>query len=199
MRKNACLLTLFLLLMVGLAAAIFACGGSSSASSSTTATTVSETTTSAAATQDTTSSTEAGTTTTAASDTTTTELAPTTDTADHAADFRAQYPSTESFDNTTWATLSAAAASHLGATVDVKGQPSKLAVDQDSLYLTWELTVTGASGQQATVLCRTNVTVDRTLLTGSSAVEVKGIVVDAQAADAGGGPIIYVESVQKAG
>ncbi len=48
------------------------------------------------------------------------------------------------------------------------------------------------------VLCRTNVAIDRTLLSGGGAVEVKGLVVGAQASDAGGGAIIYVESVQKA-
>jgi hypothetical protein len=91
-----------------------------------------ETTTSVDATASTTSSTEV---------TTTTEAALTTDTSDHAADFRAQYPSTESFTNSNWATVAGAPASHLGAAVDIIGQPSGDTVDPDSRYLTWQLSV----------------------------------------------------------
>jgi hypothetical protein len=149
-----------------------------------------ETTTSVDETGSTTSSTEA--------DTTTTEAALTTDTADHAAEFRAQYPSTESFTNSSLATLDAAPASHLGAAVDVIGQPSGDKVDPDSKYLTWQLSIPAAAGTPVKALCRTNVGVDRSLLSGNGWVEVRGIVVGAQGSDAGGGPIIYVESVQKA-
>jgi hypothetical protein len=145
-----------------------------------------ETTTSVDATASTTSSTEV---------TTTTEAALTTDTSDHAADFRAQYPSTESFTNSNWATLAGAPASHIGAAVDIIGQPSGGTVDPDSKYLTWQLSVPSSS---AKTLCRTNVGVDRSLLSGGGWVEVRGIVVGAQDSNAGGGPIIYVESIQKA-
>ena len=209
MRKFVVLSAVGLLLIAVLAATVVACGGGSSTSSSTTAslagstTTASgETTTTAAAGETTTTvagataTTVAGdTTTTVAEETTTTEAARTTDTADHSADFKAQYPSTESFDNTTWATLAANPASHLGAAVDIKGTAASVTVDPDSKYLTWKFTVTGTSG---TVVCRTNLNVDRTLLAGGGTVEVKGIVVGAQAADAGGGPIIYVQGVQTA-
>ena len=213
MRRTVCLSTMILFLMVSMAVAVLACGGSTGASSSTTLSTASEsttttagettttvtgseTTTSVSETGDTTSSSD--TTTTSEAETTTTEAAPTTDTADHAAEVRAQYPSAESFDNSNWATVNAAPGSHLGAAVDVKGQPTNVTVDPGSRYLTWQLTVSGTGGQQTTTLCRTNVTVDRSLLSGGSAVEVKGLVVGAQGSDAGGGPIIYVESVQKA-
>jgi hypothetical protein len=208
MRKFVVLSALGLLLIAVLAATVVACGGGSSTSSSTTASLAGSTTTAAGATTtaaagETTTTVAGGTattvagdtTTTVAAETTTTEAARTTDTADHSSDFKAQYPSTESFDNTTWATLAANPASHLGAAVDVKGTSAKVTVDPDSKYLTWNFTVTGASG---TVLCRTNLNVDRTLLAGGGTVEVKGIVVGAQAADAGGGPIIYVQSVQTA-
>ncbi len=205
MRKFVVLSALGLLLIAVLAAAVVACGGGSSTSSSTTTslaastTTVGETTTVVGGTDTTvageTTTTVAGETTTTVGETTTTEAARTTDTADHSADFKAQYPSTESFDNTTWATLAANPSSHLGAAVDVKGTSTSVTVDPDSKYLTWNFTVTGASGA---ALCRTNLNVDRTLLSGGGTVEVKGIVVGAQAADAGGGPIIYVQSVQTA-
>jgi hypothetical protein len=206
MRKNLILLTVMILMTVGVAGTVFACGGDSDGDASTTvsegttiaaettSTIAAETTTTAA--EDTTTVSE-DTTTTVAEETTTTEAAQTTDTADHAAEFREVFPSNESFGNSTWATLNAAPSSHLGATVDVTGMPSGVTVDPDSRYLTWQLTVTG-SDQSATVLCRTNVTLDRTLLSGESTVRVKGIVVGAQAADVGGGPIIYVESVAKA-
>ncbi len=68
-------------------------------------------------TSDTTSTTEVAT-------TSTTEAAPTADTSDHTAELRAHYQSSESFNNSNWATLSAAPASHLGAAVDVKGLPA---------------------------------------------------------------------------
>ena len=200
MRKSVCLWTVILFLVVGMAVAVSACGGSTVASSSTTlgaagessTATTGETTTTVTSEETTTSVSETG------STTTTTEAAPTTDTADHAAELRAQYPSTESFGNSNWTTLDAAPGSYLGAAVDVKGQPANVTVDPDSRYLTWQLTVSGTGGEQMTALCRTNITVDRSLLSGGSPVEVKGLVVAAQGSDAGGGPIIYVESIQKA-
>jgi hypothetical protein len=201
MRKSVCLWTLILFLAVGMAVAVSACGGSTAASSSTTLGSTSESSTAATGETTTTVTSEQTTTSVSApgdTTTTTTEAAQTTDTADHAAEVRAQYPSTESFDNSNWTTLNAAPGSHLGAAVDVKGQPAKATVDPDSKYLTWQLTVSGTGGEQMTALCRTNVTVDRSLLSGGSPVEVKGLVVAAQGSDAGGGPIIYVESVQKA-
>jgi len=221
MRKRVCLWTVIVLLVVGLAVVVAACGGNSAGNSSTTlgsagvsSTAAGETTTTAASGGTTTTAAGGGTTTTAAGggttttsaggstttteEETTTTVAQTTDTADHSAELRSFYPSTESFNNSNWATLNAAPASHLGAAVDVTGQPSNVAVDPDSRYLTWTLTVTGTGGEQMTALCRTNVTIDRSLLTAGTPVEVKGLVVGVQAADAGGGPIIYAESVQKA-
>ncbi len=91
-------------------------------------------------TSDTTSTTEVAT-------TTTTEAAPTADTSDHTA-AKSHYQSTESFDNSNWATLAADPASHLGAAIDVKGLPAEVTVDPDSKYLTWQLTVTGSAGGQ---------------------------------------------------
>jgi uncharacterized cupredoxin-like copper-binding protein len=204
MRKTILLSAALVLLVAGLGVAVVACGSSTATSSSTTlgtatsVTAAGETTTSATAAGDTTTMAAGDTTSTTAEVTTTTEAAQTTDTVDHAADIKAQYPSTESFDISTWATVNAAPASHLGAAADITGQPSKVTVDPDSKYLTWTLTITGTTGQSMTVLCRTNVTIDRTLLSGGGAVEVKGLVVGSQAADAGSGAIIYVESVQKA-
>ena len=208
MRKFVAVSALGLLLMAVLAATVVACGGASSTSSSTTAslagstTTASgETTTTAAAGETTTTvagettTTVAGETTTSVEETTTTEAARTTDTTDHTNDFKAQYPSSESFNNSTWAALASNPSTHLGAAVDVTGTAASVTVDPDSKYLVWNFTVSGATG---TALCRTNLNVDRTLLSGGGMVEVKGIVVGAQASDAGGGPIIYVSSVQKA-
>jgi hypothetical protein len=183
---------------------VSACGGGSSATTSssttigvgqtTTTTAIDQTsgatTTSVADTGSTTSSTDAA--------TTTTEAAPTTDTADHSADFRAQYPSTESFTDSNWATLNAAPASHLGAAVDITGQPSGVTVDPDSKYLTWQLSISVAGGAPMQALCRTNIGVDRSLLSGSGSVEVRGMVVGVQGAGTSGGPIIYVQSIQKA-
>jgi hypothetical protein len=214
MRKTVFLSTVILLLILGLALSVSACGGGTTESSttvstaggssttatgeSTTTVTGNQTTTSASGGETTTSSSEGETTTTSEEVTTTTEATPTSDTTDHSAELRQQYPSTESFDNSNWATLSAAPASHLGAAVDIKGLAADTKVDPDSRYLTWELTVTGAGSQPMRALCRTNVTIDRSVLSGASAVEVKGLVVGVQDASAGGGPIIYVSSVQKA-
>jgi hypothetical protein len=200
-----------------MAVALVACGGGTATSSSTTVTTSIETTTAAGATTTasgettttavgettttatgSTTATSAGETTTSGEATTTTEPARTTDTSDHSAEFRTQYPSTESFNNSAWATLNPNPSSHLGAAVDVTGVPSKVAVDPDSLYLTWQLTVSSTTGASMTALCRTNVNVDRSLLSAGGTVEVKGLVVGAQASSAGGGPIIYVETVTKA-
>jgi hypothetical protein len=199
MRKTILLSAVIALLLVGVMVAVAACGGGTTTSSSTTATSSGDTTTTAVddtattAVDDTTSTAAGDTTTTSEETTTTTEAARTTDTSDHAADFRAQYPSSESFDNSTWATVNSNPSSHLGAAADVKGTASKVTVDPDSKYLTWQLSVNGS-----TVLCRTNLNVDRTLLSGGGTVEVKGIVVGAQEADAGGGAIVYVQSVSKA-
>jgi hypothetical protein len=214
MRKSSSKLwlsTIVVILMVAIALiSTLACGNGnggtststvgSSESSATTTVGQDLTTTTTSASQtggETTTSVDQGASTTSSTEvaTTTTEAAPTTDTADHAAEFRTQYPSTESFTNSNWATLAAAPASHLGAAIDLVGQPSGATVDPDSKYLTWQLSVTAAG---AKVLCRTNVGVDRNLLSANSWVEVRGIVVGAQGSDAGGGPIIYVESIQKA-
>jgi hypothetical protein len=206
MRKSSLKLLLSAIVVVLIVAAIsitaVACGGSTA--STTTVSSAAETTTTAGAGEttttavgDTTTSVDAGASTTSSSEaeTTTTEAALTTDTADHSADFRAQYPSTESFTSTNWATLAAAPASHLGAAVDIVGQASGDTVNPDSKYLTWQLAVPATS---AKALCRTNIGVDRSLLSGGGWVEVRGIVVGAQSADAGGGPIIYVQSILKA-
>jgi hypothetical protein len=217
MRRTIFLSTVSVLLLVAMAVALVACGGGTTTSSSTPATTASETTTAAGATTTasggtatttagettttatgSTTATSAGGTTTSSEATTTTEAARTTDTSDHSAEFRAQYPSTESFNNSTWATLNSNPSSHLGAAADVTGVPSKVTVDPDSLYLTWQLTISSTTGTSMTALCRTNVNVDRTLLSAGGTVEVKGLVVGAQAATAGGGPIIYVQTVTKA-
>ncbi len=219
MRKSVYLVAAAVLSAAVLAAAVAACGGDSTAGATTTletggtttavpgtTTTGAETTTSAVD-ESSTSPSDAGDTTTSVAEdttstseetTTTTEAARTTDTADHAADFRAQYPSSESFTNSTWMIVDAAPGSHLGAAVDVTGQPTNVTVDPDSRYLTWELTIAGPGGEQMKALCRTNVDIDRSLLSGGSTVEVRGIIVGAQSSDAGGGAIIYVESLQKA-
>jgi hypothetical protein len=203
MRKIIVISAVGLLLIAVLAATLVACGGGSSTTSSTvgllpgSGTTAPAETTTTAATGETTT-TVAGETTTSSEETTTTEAARTTDTADHANDFKSHYPSSESFNDSTWASLASSPASHLGAAVDVKGTAGNVTVDPDSRYLTWELTVTDAAGAQTKALCRTNLNVDRTLLTAGGAVEVKGIVVGAQDFNAGGGPIIYVESITKA-
>ena len=214
MRKSS--LTLFLsaivvVLIVAVAVIPALACGNGSAASSTTLSSAAETTTAAGAGEtttvvgdtdttavgDTTTSVDASASTTSSSEaeTTTTEATMTTDTADHSADFRAQYPSTESFTSANWATLAAAPAGHLGAAVDIVGQASGDTVDPDSKYLTWQLAVPATS---AKALCRTNIKVDRSLLSGGGWVEVRGIVVGAQSADAGGGPIIYVQSILKA-
>jgi hypothetical protein len=214
MRKSSsklCFLAIVVILIVAVALiSTLACGsGDSGTSSSTTIGSSAETTTTTVAGDETTTTVAGnagGETTTSVDETvsttssteettTTTEAALTTDTADHTADFRAQYPSTESFTDSTWATLAGAPASHIGAAVDVMGQPSGDTVDPDSKYLTWQLSVPSAA---AKTLCRTNVGVDRSLLSGGGWVEVRGIVVGAQDSDAGGGPIIYVQSIQKA-
>ena len=207
MRKSS--LKLFLsaiVLVLVVAVAVIpalACGSGTSASSTTvssaadTTTTVGAGDTTTTAAGDTTTSVDpnASTTTTAVVETTTTEAALTADTADHSADFKAQYPSTESFTSANWATLAGAPASHLGAAVDIIGQASGDTVNPDSKYLTWQLAVPTVS---ANALCRTNIGVDRSLLSGGGWVEVRGIVVGAQDSAAGGGPIIYVQSIQKA-
>jgi hypothetical protein len=213
MRKSSsrlCLSAIVVILIVAVALiSTLACGsGGSGTSSSTTVGSSAETTTTTAAGDETTTTTagdasggtttsvdETASATSSTEETTTTEAALTSDTADHAADLRAQYPSTESFTNSNWATLAGAPASHLGAAVDIIGQPSGDTVDPDSKYLTWQLSVESSA---AKTLCRTNVGVDRSLLSGGGWVEVHGIVVGAQDSDAGGGPIIYVESIQKA-
>ena len=210
MRKSSLKLLLLAITVVLIAAVALvsaACGGGSgvssttvsSAADTTTAAATGDTTTTVAGTTggETTTSVDAGASTTSSSEaeTTTTEAALTTDKTDHSADFRAQYPSTESFSSANWATLAAAPASHLGASVDIIGQASGDIVDPDSKYLTWQLAVPAST---AKALCRTNIAVDRSLLPGGGWVEVRGIVVGAQSADAGGGPIIYVQSIQKA-
>jgi hypothetical protein len=143
MRRSIGLWTVILFLIVGMAVAISACGGGTSAGSSTTlgststssTTAASETTTTVPS--ETTSTSQAETTTTSEAATTTTEPAQTADSTDHAPDLRKAYPSTESFDNSTWATLNAAPANHIGAAVDVKGQAANVHVDPDSRYLNW--------------------------------------------------------------
>lgn len=129
----------------------------------------------------------------------TTTVTATSDTANHAADYRAQHPSTESFTNSNWATLDHAPASHLGAAVDVIGRlTGEPTIDPDTRYLTWHLSIPAAGGTELQALCRTNVNLDRNLLSAGGWVEVRGVAVGAQAADASSGAAIYVETVQAA-
>jgi hypothetical protein len=163
------------------------------AESSTTETTTADQTSATA----TTAADQAGTTTTsAAAESSSTVATATVDTADHAAEYRSQYPSTESFTNSNWATLDQAPGSHLGATVDVIGRPTgEVTINPSTGYLTWLLSVPAAGGKEMRVLCRTNVNVDRNLLSGGGWVEVRGIAVGTQAAGASTGAIAYVETV----
>jgi len=163
------------------------------AETSTTATTESE-----GATTETTNSGESGTTeTTAPAESSTTVATATKDTADHAADYRTQHPSTESFTNSNWATLDQAPGSHLGAAADVTGQVTgSPTIDPDSGYLTWNLTIPAAGGAQLQALCRTNVNLDQTILSSGSWVEVSGIAVGTQATTGTGGTTVYVETVK---
>ena len=204
-----------LVVAVALVATLGNSGGSSVANaSSTTLGSVAETSTTATTTASTTATTTesesstTGTTTAAGSSTTTTTAAPvsstttvtvTSDTTDHAADYRAQHPSTESFTNSNWATLDQAPASHLGAAVDVIGQLTGApTVDPDTRYLTWHLSIPVAGGTELQALCRTNVSLDQNLLSAGAWVEVRGIAVGAQASSASSGAAIYVESIQSA-
>jgi hypothetical protein len=160
------------------------------------------TTTTAAAASSTTGATTAATSsttgTTAAAASSTTVATATADTADHAADFRAQYPSTESFTNSNWATLDQAPGSHLGAAVDVIGQVTgNSAIDPNTGYLTWHLSVPAAGGKELQVLCRTNVSLDRNMLSAGGWVEVRGIAVGAATAGSSGATI-YVETAKSA-
>ena len=208
---------ILLIVAVALVATLGNSGGSSVANaSSTTLGSVAETSTTATTTapSSTTATTTAsessttGTTTAAGSSTTTTTAAPasstttvtvTSDTADHAADYRAQYPSTESFTNSNWATLDQAPASHLGAAVDVIGQLTGApTIDPDTGYLTWHLSIPVAGGTELQALCRTNVSLDRNLLSTGAWVEVRGIAVGPQASSSSSGAAIYVETVQAA-
>ena len=162
------------------------------AETSTTATTESE-----ASTTETTESEGATTETTAPAESSTTVATATKDTADHAADYRTQHPSTESFTNSNWATLDQAPGSHLGAAVDVTGQVTgNPTIDPDTGYLTWNLTIPAAGGAQLQALCRTNVNLDRTILSAGSWVEVSGIAVGTQATTGTGGTTLYVETVK---
>jgi hypothetical protein len=162
------------------------------AETSTTATTESE-----ASTTETTESEAATTETTNAAGSSTTVASATKDTADHAADYRAQHPSTESFTNSNWTTLDQAPGSHLGAAVDVTGQVTgNPTIDPDSGYLTWNLTIPAAGGAQLQALCRTNVNLDQTILSSGSWVEVSGIAVGTQATTGTGGTTVYVETVK---
>ncbi len=163
------------------------------AESSTTATT---TAAGSSTTGTTTASGSSTTTTTGAPQSSTTTATATSDTADHAADYRAQHPSTESFTNSNWATLDQAPASHLGAAVDVIGRlTGGPTIDSDTGYLTWHLSIPAAGGTELQALCRTNVNLDRNLLSAGGWVEVRGVAVGAQAADASNGAAIYVETV----
>ena len=165
---------------------------SSVAETSTTATTESE-----ASTTETTESEGATTETMAPAESSTTVATATKDTADHAGDYRTQHPSTESFTNSNWATLDQAPGSHLGAAVDVTGQVTgNPTIDPDTGYLTWNLTIPAAGGAQLQALCRTNVNLDRTILSAGSWVEVSGIAVGTQATTGTGGTTLYVETVK---
>ena len=210
--------TVLLIVAVALVATLGNSGGSSVANaSSTTLGSVTETsttaTTTAAGSSTTTTTAAAGSsttgTTTSAGSSTTTTTAPavsstttvtaTSDTVDHAADYRAQHPSTESFTNSNWATLDQAPASHLGAAVDVIGRlTGGSTIDPDTRYLTWHLSIPAAGCTELQALCRTNVNLDRNLLSTGSWVEVRGIAVGAQASGASSGAAIYVETVQSA-
>jgi hypothetical protein len=195
MRKTAYLSTLTILLIFSLAALVAACGGTSGTSSTTVTTAAQSPTTSTGET----TTTAGGETTTSVTETpTTTEAARTTDTANHASDIKAAYPSTESFNNSTWATVESDPGAHLGAAADLKGTASNVSVDPDSRYLNWDLTLTGTTNAGTQVLCRTNIPVDRSLLSAGGPVEVKGIVVGHGAFGGTGGAIIYVETVQAA-
>lgn len=166
--------------------------GSVAETSTTATTTAAESSTTAT----TTASGSSTTTTTGAPQSSTTTATATSDTADHAADYRAQHPSTESFTNSNWATLDQAPASHLGAAVDVIGRlTGGPTIDSDTGYLTWHLSIPAAGGTELQALCRTNVNLDRNLLSAGGWVEVRGVAVGAQAADASNGAAIYVETV----
>ena len=167
---------------------------SESGTTATTATAESSTTETTTASGSSTTTTTTG---TPASSTTT--VTATSDTADHAAEYRAQHPSTESFTNSNWATLDQAPASHLGAAVDVVGRLSGVpAIDPGTGYLTWHLSIPAAGGAELQALCRTNVNLDRNLLSTGGWVEVRGIAVGAQTSGASGGVAVYVETVQSA-
>jgi hypothetical protein len=166
------------------------------AASSTTVTTA---TAESSTTETTTASGSSTTTTTGAPASSTTTVTATSDTADHAADYRAQHPSTESFTNSNWATLNQAPDSHLGAAVDVIGRLSGgPTIDSDTGYLTWHLSIPAAGGTELQALCRTNVNLDRNLLSTGGWVEVRGIAVGAQTSGASGGVAVYVETVKSA-
>jgi hypothetical protein len=166
------------------------------AETSTTATTAADQTSTTATTAADQASTTSTSTTTGSS---TTVAIPTADTADHAADIRAQYPSTELFTNSNWATLDQAPASHLGAAVDVIGQiTGDSAIDANTGYLTWHLSIPAAGGNELQVLCRTNVNLDRSLLSAGGWVEVRGVAVGAQPPAGTTGAAVYVETVQPA-
>ena len=150
----------------------------------------------AGATTTTVAGTAGATTTTTAPESTTTVTA-TSDTADHAADYRAQHPSTDSFTNANWATLDAAPGSYLGAAVDVVGQPADVALDPNTGYLTWHLSIPSATGGQMQATCRTNVNVNRDLLSGGGWVEVRGVAVG-PAPTGSTGAVIYVETISSA-
>jgi uncharacterized protein (DUF736 family) len=177
-------------------------GSPATAASTTTLSTVAQsettTTTSAAgAGTTTTAAGTAGTTTTVTAAESTTTVTATSDTADHAPDYRAQHPSTELFTNANWATLDVAPGSYLGAAVDVVGQPANVAIDPGTGYLTWHLSIPSATGSQMQALCRTNVNVNRNLLSGGGWVEVRGVAVGP--APAGSiGAVIYVETISPA-
>ena len=167
------------------------------AAASSTTTTTSATASSTTATTSATGSTTTATTSAAGSSTTTATA--TSDTADHAADYRAQHPSTESFANSNWATLDQAPASHLGAAVDIIGRlTGGPTIDSNTGYLTWPLSIPAAGGTELQALCRTNVNLDRSLLSAGGWVEVRGIAVGAEASGASSGAAIYVETVQSA-
>ena len=185
-----------LIVAVALVATLGNSGGSSVANaSSTTLGSVAETSTTAT----TTAAGSSTTTTTAPAVSSTTTVTATSDTVDHAADYRAQHPSTESFTNSNWATLDQAPASHLGAAVDVIGRlTGGSTIDPDTRYLTWHLSIPAAGGTELQALCRTNVNLDRNLLSTGGWVEVRGIAVGAQASGASSGAAIYVETVQSA-
>ena len=71
-------------------------------------------------------------------------------------------------------------------------------VDPDTRYLAWHLSIPVAGGTELQALCRTNVILDRNLLSAGAWVEVRGVAVGAQASDASNGAAVYVETVQAA-